>query len=69
MKKKAKKKDQAVMLQIGASTQTVESASKAVMEILYSPAGSAEKIAALESLGKICSVNGTSVSSCHFENR
>lgn len=66
MKAAKKKKQQAPMLQIGSSAETVAAAEKAVMEILFCPAGSKEKIAALEALGRICNVNGTAVSNCSF---
>lgn len=69
MKKSAKQKLDAPMIQIGASKDSVAAAGKAVMDILYSPAGSAEKIAALDTLGRICNVNGSTIQNCNFSTK
>ena len=66
-KAKIKSAKQPVGIKIGADSGSVDAASKAVMEILYCPAGSAEKIAALESLGRICSVNNSTISHCSIQ--
>lgn len=65
---KGKQKKQMAMIHIGADVKAVQAAEKAVMEILFCPAGTKEKITALETLGRICNVNGTAIQNCQFTN-